>query len=75
MARVYKVVMYVIDANEEMQDENHLVEMIDQSNTLSWVSTKVSDVQKSEEFEWDDDLSINKMYPEVDDLEEYLKGK
>lgn len=67
--------MYVIDANDEMQDENHLVEMIDQSNTLSWVSTKVSDVQKSEEFEWDDDLSINKMYPEVDDLEEYLQGK
>ena len=75
MARVYKVEMYVIDSNDEIQNENHLVEMIDQSNTLKWVSTKVSDVQKSMEFEWDDDLAINKTHPYVDDLEEYLKDE
>jgi cupin superfamily acireductone dioxygenase involved in methionine salvage len=74
MARVYKVEMYVIDYNDEIQDEQHLVEQIDHSNTLKWVSTKVSDVEKSKEFEWDDNLAINKMYPEVDELEKYFKN-
>jgi hypothetical protein len=74
MARVYKVVMYVVDFNEEIQNENHLVNMIDEANTLRWASTSVSDVQRSKEFKWDDNLAINKVHAEVDDFEEYLKG-
>lgn len=75
MAKVYKVEMYVIDSNNEFDDEKELADSIKEANTLSWVSVKVSDVIKSNEFEWNDDLPINKVNPYVEELEKYFKNK
>lgn len=39
------------------------------------VMTRVTSVQSSEEFEWDDDLAINKTNATPEDHEVYLKGE
>lgn len=71
MAKVYKVEMYVVDANEEFGDVDHIKPYLEDWHR--WVMTDVTGIQESDEFEWEDDLKINKVNASVEDYEEYFK--
>lgn len=69
MAKVYKVEMYISDFNSEIEDAKEFIEdLLDNG----WIGVKVADVKESEEFEWDDDLAINKVKATKEDYEEYF---
>ena len=74
MARVMKLEVYVVDYSDEYQDVEHfggdLKELV---GSKMWVQVKLGEVKESEEFEWDDDLKINKTDSTIEDLEEYIK--
>ncbi|MEX0598134.1 MAG: hypothetical protein WD512_16720 [Candidatus Paceibacterota bacterium] len=74
MAKVYKATIYIADPNNDVSDLIDLNDMIE--NELGeWKIIKVAESKESEEFNWDDDLMINKIYSQVDDYEEYFKDK
>lgn len=75
MARVYKVSFYVADYNDhygagEMFKENLEVQLEHMD-----VLAKHVEVEESEEFEWEDDLAINKTKATKKDFQEYFKQK
>lgn len=71
MAKVYKVEMYITDVNEEFHNTYHIRPYIEDWHR--WVATKVANIQESVEFEWEDDLKINKVDASIEDFEEYFK--
>lgn len=71
MAKIYKVEMYIVDYNSEFEDTDHIHPYIE--DWYGGVSTKVANTQESDEFEWEDDLKINKVDASVEDYEEYFK--
>ncbi|AXQ67714.1 hypothetical protein KIOSHI_37 [Bacillus phage Kioshi] len=76
MAKVYKVEMYIVDANGEYDfasDEAMLEEIEHQVAVRMDVMTHVESVKSSEEFEWDDDLRINYTGATKEDYEAHLK--
>lgn len=76
MAKVYKVEMYIVDANGDYDylDNEEMVEEIEhQVDVRMDVMTRVESVKSSEEFEWDDDLAINKEAATAEDHEAYFK--
>ncbi|WQZ49544.1 hypothetical protein Z3_228 [Bacillus phage Z3] len=76
MAKVHKVTMYIVDANGDYdwhnngdmvnEVEHHIDERMD-------VMSRVISVESSEEFEWDDDLAVNKTNATIEDYEAQLK--
>lgn len=76
MAKVYKVEMYIVDANGDYDylDNEDMVEEIEhQVDVRMDVMTRVTSVESSEEFEWDDDLAVNKTNATIEDYEAQLK--
>ncbi|MFS0905676.1 hypothetical protein AB3N02_21770 [Priestia aryabhattai] len=73
MAKVYRVTMFVSDANGDMQDAENLKEQLEQVADRLDVFFDHIEVEESEEFEWDDDLKINKTNATVEDFEEYFE--
>lgn len=75
MAKIYKLSFYITDYNEEYEDREHLkYNLIDHIDHLG-VGTDHLEIQESEEFEWDDDLIINKIDSGKEDFEVYFKTK
>lgn len=78
MAKVHKVTLYIVDANGDYDwhsNEGMVNEVEHHLETRMDVMTRVTSVQSSEEFEWDDDLAINKTNRTPEDHEAYLKGE
>ncbi|QFP93402.1 UNVERIFIED_ORG: hypothetical protein Xoosp15_137 [Xanthomonas phage Xoo-sp15] len=76
MAKVYKVTMYIVDANGDYDchDDGDMVNEIEhQVDVRMDVMTRVTSVESSEEFEWDDDLAVNKTNATIADYEAQLK--
>ncbi|AMO25831.1 hypothetical protein Blue_008 [Bacillus phage Deep Blue] len=76
MAKVYKVEMYIVDANGDYDflDNEEMVEEIEhQVDVRMDVMSHVTSVQSSKEFEWDDDLAVNKTNATIEDYEAQLK--
>ena len=76
MAKVYKVTMYLVDANgyyDFDEDNEYLKSDIEYSLERRNVFPAVANVQESEVFEWHDDLKINGMSSSFDDYEDYIK--
>lgn len=67
MATVHKVTFYIVDANDEY-NENDISCILDNKFNSSLV-----DVESSEEFEWDDDLEINMCNCKKEEFDKYLK--
>jgi hypothetical protein len=65
--------MFVSDANGDMHNAEYLKEQLEQVADRLWVSFEHVEVEESEEFEWDDDLKINKTNATVEDFEEYFE--
>lgn len=68
MTKVYKVVLYVVD-HEGHDVKNELEYAAD----LQDLHIKVADVKSSQEFEWNDDLEINKTAATNEDFDVYIK--
>ncbi|MCI3197764.1 hypothetical protein GXP75_19250 [Bacillus sp. HU-1818] len=73
MAKVYKAEFYIADINDEFQGINDIKEKIEESPTFRSAYVHVADVKESAEFEWDDDLKINRIAATTEDYEEYFK--
>lgn len=76
MAKVHKMVIYLIDANGDYDhfEEGLLAEYVKESLEMKLdVTTAVTKSQSSKEFEWDDDLKINNRAATIADYEEYFK--
>ncbi|WPF70279.1 hypothetical protein BCVP_CDS0251 [Bacillus phage BC-VP] len=76
MAKVYKVEMYIVDANGDYDylDNEDMVEEIEhQVDVRMDVMSRVVSVESSAEFEWDDDLAVNKTNATTEDYEAQLK--
>lgn len=73
IARLYKVEMYLTDANGEFRDaeqfKNHLEYVLQRMDA----TMKLTKLEVSKEFEWEDDLKINLVKATVEDFEEYFK--
>lgn len=73
MARVYKVSFYVSDYNEHYQAGEIFKENLEAQLERMDVLPSHIEVQESEEFEWEDDLAINRVDATRKDYEEYFK--
>lgn len=76
MARVFKLEMYIVDA--EGTFENMTVSQVAREikSTIDyehWTTSEVASLQTSKEFEWDDSLDINRTLATLDDYESYFK--
>ena len=66
MARIHKVVAYIVDPNEEFKAED--IETVLQYH-FSCDDTRI---KSSEKFVWDDNLLINKVNCPIEEYEKYL---
>ena len=73
MAKLYKVEMYIIDFNDEIMDVDDLKGMLEEFGFHNWIGIKIANIKESKEFEWSDDLKINKVDATVEDFEKYFK--
>jgi len=69
LAKIYKVSAYLIDYNDEYYDKFELSEKLEDL----CVGLDCLEIQESENFEWDDELLINKIDAEKEDFEVYFK--
>ncbi len=75
MAKVYKVALYIIDYDEMYQDRKHLQSGLKEQLGNLWVGVDHLEIEESEEFEWDDDLVINKTNAKKEEFEAYFNKK
>lgn len=76
MPKVYKVEMYIVDVHgdyDHLTNEDMVEEIEHQVDVRMDVMTHVESVESSKEFEWDDDLAINKTNATKEDYEAHLK--
>lgn len=77
MAKVYKIELYAVDINGEFDDDiidaypEYVRELADDSYFANIV--KLSKLEASDEFEWEDSLAINKILSTNEDFEEYFR--
>ena len=67
MAKIYKIELYVVDCNNELEN---LEDIIVHAKGGTFFET--GKVYVSKEFKWDDDLIINKTHSTISDLEAYF---
>jgi len=69
MAKVHKVTMFVTD----IEGDSDLDDLIEHGLRSYDLYPKFIKVESSKEFEWDDDLEINKVNGKKEDFEDYFK--
>ena len=69
MATLHKLELYVIDFDDNWDNMQSLLENTADRIDLSY---KVASHEQSKEFEWEDDLKINKCGCTIEDYEEYF---
>ncbi|ASR79654.1 hypothetical protein KAMFAM_160 [Bacillus phage Kamfam] len=76
MAKVHKVVLYLVDAHGDYDwhsEENMKDEVENALENKLGVEIHIDSVKSSEEFYWDNDLKINHKSATSEDHEEYVK--
>ncbi|MGZ9868215.1 hypothetical protein ACU3L3_07310 [Priestia endophytica] len=73
MVKIFKVGMYIMDVNEDIDDINGVKRLLGQISERFDVDFKTATIKESEEFEWDDDLKINRIDATIADYEDYFK--
>ncbi|MGF9745661.1 hypothetical protein ABEX05_00040 [Bacillus velezensis] len=74
MAKVYKAEFYITDVNGNLQNIEDIKGGIEEAPAFRWTIVHVADVKESAEFEWDDDLKINRIEATTEDYEAYIRG-
>lgn len=69
MSRVYRVSMFVTD----IEGDNIIENLIKSGLNRYDLYPEFIEVEESEDFEWDDDLAINRCDSTKEDFEEYFK--
>mgnify|MGYP000966762727 CR=1 FL=1 len=69
MARLHKVEMYILDANEEYKNFQDIIDSLEYKTDLNLNCFN----HKETSFKWDDDLKINKLNATIEDYENYFK--
>ncbi len=75
MARVYKATVYYVDANEQLDDKQDFIRELETSlerGYLYGIDTIV-DADESSDFEWHDDIDLNKTGATKETYEKYFK--
>lgn len=70
MATLHKLELYLIDFDDNWEVMKSSLESVADKADLSY---EIASHEQSEEFEWDDDLKINKLDCTIEDYEEYFK--
>jgi hypothetical protein len=73
VVKIFKVGMYIMDVNEDVDDVDEVKRLLGQISERFDVDFKTATIKESEEFEWDDDLKINRIDATIADYEEYFK--
>jgi hypothetical protein len=72
MAKIYKVEFYFTDMNDEFENGEHFKGELKKLCYGLDGMTDLINIKESEEFEWDDELLINKSDATKEDYEVYL---
>ena len=70
MAKIYKATIYVVDIDESY---DFMSEIIDDMNLSDGYSVKLSNYSEKE-FEWSDDVVVNRIDATVEQYEEFFKN-
>ena len=72
MAKIYKIIAYVIDCEESGGNIwcNEIENSVDNGSTNAYANC--FHTEESKPFQWDDDLKINSRLASVDDFEKYF---
>jgi catechol-2,3-dioxygenase len=73
MAKIYRANIYLTDYNGQIQDLDHLKDELLYLEDKLGFGIEIKDLKESEEFEWDDELLINKVDADIEDFEAYFK--
>jgi len=73
MAKIYKVSLYLTDYNDEYHDKEHMEVYLNEHIKKLWVGVSCLEAQESIEFEFDDELTINKVSATKEDYEVFFK--
>lgn len=70
MSKLHKLEMYIVDSSDMFNSIEDIMNYLDfKTHDLFFELSK----SKTSEFEWDDDLKINKNNCTIQDYEEYFK--
>lgn len=75
MAKVFKVLAYFTDSNDDYVDQEHFESELDKVVERHDFNMYIAEVHESEEFEWHDEVSINYLNATEEDYEEFFKEK
>lgn len=71
MSKVHKVGLFILDVNEEFRDIEEIIEYLTSSKYAPSIHLIESETK---EFEWDDDVIINKCSCTDEEYEEFFKS-
>ena len=69
MARTFRISGYLVDGGTEFENGQELIDIMDEGFSNMGLFCHQLHVEKSEEYEWDDDLPENEVNCDMDDLE------
>lgn len=69
MARLYKVEMYVLDINEDYYSFDDIMNDVENSVEAGFTPFNIQEV----EFEWDDNIDLNKMNAPLEVYRNYFE--
>lgn len=72
MTKIYKVSFYATDINDEYYNNEHFLSHLKEQLWNLDAPIDFLKIEESKEFEWDDDLKINKINATVEDFEKYF---
>ena len=71
MSKIHKIEMYIVDANDFMdRDYTGILGVLDRYTGMNGIIIN----GKTVEFEWDDDLAINRVNCPLEEYEKYFGG-
>ncbi|EAG9791136.1 hypothetical protein [Listeria welshimeri] len=73
--RMFKATIYYADEEEMLDDESDFKDHLENLFEQSYGITHFEDIDKSHEFEWDDDIDINSTKAGKETYEKYFDKK
>lgn len=73
MPRIFKTSMYFVDATGNFNSKEFMKNELEVFSEEKDLEIRITDLQISEEFEWNDDLVINYKHAEDIDYEDYFE--
>ncbi|EAG8140158.1 hypothetical protein C6R47_03400 [Listeria monocytogenes] len=73
--RMFKATIYYVDEESTIRDESDFKDHLEYMSERSYGITHFEDIDKSNEFEWDDDIDINSTKAGKETYEKYFDKK